>query len=200
MTLKYSDVELDKITGNKYKNHLLVNYENRRFIVQTDWMTLSHYGVPKCDKFHTTEESRRYLQIPLNDDNLSNFIHNLDNVFSSENFRNTYLNEKQRNFNYIPIFKEGKNEYPPSMKLKMNIFEDNILTEITHKTSEGYQQCNLENMDDVKRCIPYKCEYKLIFKVNRIWFMSKNYGVQVKFMKALVKVKNKEEDDIDFFD
>ena len=31
-------------------------------------------------------------------------------------------------------------------------------------------------------------------------FMSKNYGVQVKFMKALVKVKNKEEDDIDFFD
>ena len=45
---------------------------------------------------------------------------------SSENFRNTYLNEKQRNFNYIPIFKEGKNEYPPSMKLKMNIFEDNF--------------------------------------------------------------------------
>ena len=87
MALKYSDVELDKITGNKYKNHLLVNYENRRFIVQTDWMTLSHYGVPKCDKFHTTEESRRYLQIPLNDDKLSNFIHNLDNVFSSENFR-----------------------------------------------------------------------------------------------------------------
>lgn len=200
MTLKYSDVELDKIIGNKYKNHLLVNYENRRFIVQTDWMTLSHYGVPKCDKFHTTEESRRYLQIPLNDDNLSNFIHTLDNVFSSENFRNTYLNEKQRNFNYIPIFKEGKNEYPPSMKLKMNIFEDKILTEIIHKTSEGNQQCNLENMDDVKKCIPYKCEYKLIFKVNRIWFMSKNYGVQVKFMKALVKVKNKEEDDIDFFD
>ena len=165
MTLKYSDVELDKIIGNKYKNHLLVNYENRRFIVQTDWMTLSHYGVPKCDKFHTTEESRRYLQIPLNDDNLSNFIHTLDNVFSSENFRNTYLNEKQRDFNYIQIFKEGKNEYPPSMKLKMNIFEDKILTEIKHNVNGGYVECNLENMDDVKRCIPYKCEYKLIFKV-----------------------------------
>ena len=96
--------------------------------------------------------------------------------------------------------KRVKNDYPPPMKLKINVFEDRILTEIIHKTSEGNQQCNLENMDDVKKCIPYKCEYKLIFKVNRIWFMSKNYGVQVKFMKALVKVKNKEESDIDFFD
>ena len=75
-----------------------------------------------------------------------------------------------------------------------------ILTEITHNVNGGCVKCILENMDDVKRCIPYKCECKLIFKVNRIWFMSKNYGVQVKFMKALVKVKNKEEDDIDFFD
>ncbi len=26
-----------------------------------------------------------------------------------------------------------------------------------------------------------------IFKVNRIWFMSKNYGVQLKLIKVLVK-------------
>ena len=74
-----------------------------------------------------------------------------------------------------------------------------FLTEISHKTNDGIKQCDLENMDDVKKCIPYQSEFKLIFKVNRIWFMSRNYGVQVKFMKALVKVKNKEEDDIDFF-
>ena len=30
MTLKYSDVEIDKITGNMYKNHLLVNSENKK--------------------------------------------------------------------------------------------------------------------------------------------------------------------------
>ena len=50
------------------------------------------------------------------------FINNLDKHFSSDNFRNKYLNEKQRSFNYIPILKEGKNNYPPSMKFKINVF------------------------------------------------------------------------------
>ena len=200
MTLKFSDVELDKITGSKYKDHLLVNYENKRLNIQTNWMTLSQYGIPKCDKYHTTEESRRYLQIPLKDDSFTTFVHSLDEHFSSETFRKQYLNERQQSFSYIPIFKEGKNDYPPSMKFKIHVVDDIILTEITHKTMEGIKECNLQNMDDVKRAIPYMSEYKLIFKVNRIWFMSKNYGVQLKFMKALVKVKNKEEDNVDFFD
>ena len=74
MSVKFSDVEFDKITANKYLQHLLVNYENKRFLIQTDWMTLTHYGIPKNDKFHPTEESRRYLQIPLNDDKFNNCI------------------------------------------------------------------------------------------------------------------------------
>ena len=175
MRVKYSDVEFDKISANKYQQHLLVNYENKRFLIQTDWMTLSHYGIPKNDKFHT-EESRRYLQIPLNNDNFNNFIHKLDDYFNSEIFRNTSLNEKQRNFNNMPIFKEGKNNYPPSMKIKMYIYEDRILTDILHKTTEGTLECDLQNMDDVKRAIPYMSEYKLILKINRIWFMSKKIG------------------------
>ena len=60
MSVKYSDVEFDKISANKYQQHLLVNYENKRFLIQTEWMTLSHYGIHKTDKFHT-EESRRYF-------------------------------------------------------------------------------------------------------------------------------------------
>ena len=54
------------------------------------------------------------------------FIDNSDKHFSSDNFRNKYLNEKQRSFSYIPILKEGKNNYPPSMKFKINVFEDKI--------------------------------------------------------------------------
>ena len=43
-------------------------------------------------------------------------------------------------------------------------------------------------------------EYKLIFKINKIWFMSKNYGVQIKFIKVLVKVKDRDNNVIDFID
>ena len=61
MTLKYNDVEIDSIKGNMYKNHLLISYKNERLNIQTNWITLNHYGVPKSDKYHTTEESRIYI-------------------------------------------------------------------------------------------------------------------------------------------
>ena len=102
------------------------------------------------------------------------FIDNLDKHFSSDNFRNKYLNEKQRSFSYIPILKEDKNNYPPSMKFKITDFEDKISSEILHKTNDGIIKCDLENMEDFKKCIPYMSEYKFILKINKIWFMSKN--------------------------
>ena len=174
MTLKYGNVDIDKLSGKMYKDRLLINYETTNFMIQTDWFKLTHYGIPKSDKFHTTEEPRRYFQIPLNDNDFKMFINNLDKHFSSDNFRNKYLNEKQRSFSYIPILKEGKNNYPPSMKFKINVFEDKISSEIFHKTNDEIIKCDLENMEDFKKCIPYMSEYKLIFKINKIWFMSKN--------------------------
>ena len=195
--LKYSNIEINKLTGKLYKSHLMCNYDSKPMTIQADWMQLTHYGVPKSDKYHTTDESRLYFQIPLIDNGFKNFITNLDNHFNSDDFRNNYLNEKQRSFSYIPILKEGKNNYPPSMKFKINVFEDNISSEILHKTNDGIIKCDLENMEDFKKCIPYVNEYKLIFEINKIWFMSKTYGVQIKFIKALVKVKDKESN-IDF--
>ena len=97
MTLKYGNVDIDKLTGKIYKDHLLINYETNICMVQTDWFKLTHYGIPKSDKFHSTEESRSYFQIPLNDNDFKMFINNLDKHFSSDNFRNKYLNEKQKN-------------------------------------------------------------------------------------------------------
>ena len=85
------------------------------------------------------------------------------------------------------------------MKFKINVFEDKISSEIYHKTDEDIIKCDLENMDDFKKNIPYMCEYKLIFKISKLWFMSKNYGCQIKFVNILVK-KDKEEGKIDFID
>ena len=116
MTLKYNDVEIDFIKGNTYKNQLLISYKEQRLNIQTNWINLTHYGVPKSDKFHTTEESRRYLQIPLILDGFTQFIQSLDNHFASDNFKKQFLDVKQHNFNYIPILKEGKAGYPSSMK------------------------------------------------------------------------------------
>lgn len=114
MVVKFMDVEIDKITAKEYKKHLLIKYDNKPLFIQTIWLQLSQYGVPKEDKYHTTEESRRYIQLPLAiDDNFTNFIKSLDEYFSSDKFRLQYLTDKQ-SFNYTPIFKQGSEKYPPS--------------------------------------------------------------------------------------
>ena len=97
MTFKYSNVKIDDITAKLFNKHLLISYEKQNLMVQSEWMTLTHGGVPKSDKYHTTEESRRYMQIPLNDDDFKDFINNLDIYFGSDIFKNSYLNEQQKN-------------------------------------------------------------------------------------------------------
>ena len=49
-------------------------------------------------------------------------------------------------------------------------------------------------MDNIKQVFPYMSEYRLVFKVQKLWFMSKNYGVKLQLMKAQIKppVKHKE--------
>ena len=111
MTLKFKDVQIDNLSAKIYNKHLLINYEKQNLTVQSDWMNLSHYGVPKSDKYHTTEESRRYIQIPLINDDFK-FINNLDIYFNSDDFKNKYLNEYQRDFNYILIIKKVKTIIP----------------------------------------------------------------------------------------
>ena len=85
------------------------------------------------------------------------------------------------------------------MNFKIDFYDDKFLTEVYHKTDEGNIKCDLNNMNDRKRCIPYKSECKLIFKVNKVQFMS-NHGVQLKLIKVLVNIKNKEIENIDFYD
>ena len=199
MTFKYSNVKIDDITAKLFNKHLLISYEKQNLMVQSEWMTLTHGGVPKSDKYHTTEESRRYMQIPLNDDDFKNFINNLDIYFGSDSFKNSYLNEQQNKFNYIPIIKPGKNDYPASMKIKVNYYE-RILTEVYHQNEKETNECNINTIDDLKKSIPYMSEYRIIFKINKLWFMSKNYGVQLKLMKVLVKVKENKNNTLDFID
>ena len=69
-----------------------------------------------------------------------------------------------------------------------------------HQNDIGINECNINTIDDLKKSIPYMSEYRIIFKINKIWFMSKNYGVQLKLMKVLVKVKENKNNTLDFID
>ena len=93
MTLKYGNVDIAKLSGKIYKDRLLINYETTNFMIQTDWLKLTHYGIPKSDKFHTNEESRIYLQIPLNDNEVD--VTTFDNEKVIEE-KKEFLYEKEK--------------------------------------------------------------------------------------------------------
>ena len=199
MVIKFNSIKVKSITAKQYKEHLLLEYNDNNFVVQSDWMTLDNYGVPKLDnKFNSTEESRRYLQIPLNNENetFSTFVLQLDEYFSSDYFKQKYFDKKQQKYSYVDIFKTNSNDkYPSSMKLKVMFFDNEIKTEIIKVHDDGTTETKqVANMDDVKKNIPYKCQYRMIFCISKIWFLSKTYGVKMKLLKIQTKYNNAKND------
>ena len=76
--------------------------------------------------------------------------------------------------------------------------KDNILTEIFHVVDDNNVKKYVINMDNVKDVFPYMCEYRIIFKVSKIWFMSNKYGVKLQLTKAQIKSTTKPTIDVDF--
>jgi hypothetical protein len=199
--MKFNEINFNNISATEYKKNLLIKYgDDKDFLhVQTEWLQLTQYGVPREDKFHTTEKQRQYIQLPLNDEAFSNFIKELDKYFSSDKFKQKYLTTKQQSYSYTPIYKEGNEKYPPSIKIKMLVDDkDNILTEFFHVVDDNNVKKYVINMDNVKDVFPYMCEYRIIFKVSKIWFMSNNYGVKLQLTKAQIKPTTKPTIDVDF--
>jgi hypothetical protein len=197
------DIKTDNITANELKKHLIIRYDDKPLFIQTDWKQLTNYGVPKEDKYHNTEESRRYIQIPLNDsesDNFTNFIKQLDEYFSSDKFRAKYLTEKQQDMSYIPIYKEGGEKWKPSMKFKIIVDENNnVVSEFFHDTKDGLVKQHVGSMDNIKQVFPYMSQFRFVFKVQKIWFMHNTYGVKLQLMKAQIKPpENKQNMSSDF--
>ena len=190
-TVRFGDVCVEKLVCSTYKDLLMIRYYDEPLIVQSPWIQLTHYGIPKTDKYNTTEESRRYLKVPLHsddDDDFTLFIKKLDEFFGSDEFRTKYLDEKQQKFQYFKLFKESNNEkYPPSLKLKMDV-KDNIIKTDIYTDARKTEAVSVKNMDDVAKAIPYKSEVRFLFKVHRLWIQPsiKGYGVILKLRKIQV--------------
>ena len=55
-------------------------------------------------------------------------------------------------------------------------------------------------MDEIKKVVPYMSEFRFVFKVQKIWFMSQTYGVKLQLMKAQIKQPEKTVNEVDFLD
>ena len=62
------------------------------------------------------------------------------------------------------------------MKVKIEFYNDKYLSEVYHKTDDkGNVKCDLNTMNDIKRCIPYKSEIKIIYRINNNFLFLKSF-------------------------
>ena len=214
-TRKYTDVKPDGLTCEPWKDSLLVKYYDDPLVVQSPWINLNAFGIPKIDKYHPKEEDRQYIRVPLSkdpEDSFVGFIQMLDTYFDSQEFRKTYLSAKQQQFQYFPLLKESASDkYPPSLKLKLDTKrEENadgpftaILTDFLKIDEEGKKErMSVHNMNDAMKAVPFKSNVRMLFRVMKVWVQPsmKSYGSILRLKKIQVKksakanVKENEDD------
>jgi len=197
-TKKYTDVKTDGLSCETWKNMLLVKYYDDPLVVQSPWINLNAFGIPRIDKYHPKEEDRRYLRVPLSkdpEDSFVGFVKMLDDYFDSEGFRKTYLPDKQQKFQYYPLLKESASDkYPPSLKLKIETRtgddgESITTTFIKLNDDNKTERLKVYNMDDAIKAIPFKSDIRMLFRVMKVWVQPsmKSYGCILRLKKVQVK-------------
>ncbi len=61
------------------------------------------------------------------------------------------------------------------------------MTEVWHVEGDNKALYVIDTIDDVKRCVPYKNDIRLIIKVAKLWVINKKYGLTLKLKKIQVK-------------
>ena len=206
-TLKYSDVKPEKIAFSKFKGHTLIRYKNNDLIIQSPWLNLSAYGIPRKDKYNQTENSRKHIKIPLDPANqeVSKFIDmlkDIDKQMVNKTFTEQFLGESHAKYEYSNIFRESQTEGRQAyIKLKLDTQfneEQTIKTKIykTKENNERQEIKGLSTMDDFSKVVSFRSDIRVIFKVVKCWTQAPNlknpsYGLTLKATK--IEVKDKEE-------
>ena len=177
-------------------NHPTAGSDSPLFI-QFPWLTMSTYGIPKISEFIKTDADRLYIKCPLdlniseNKDLYDNLIVKLDEFFSSDKLKNLLFGKKANKYDYNQLFKlpkvdddddKPKSKYPkpPFLKLKLDVsYPDNKIKTIVYKTlsNGGREKINdIETINDLEKILCWKCRFKPIVKLSKIWAQTVGSG------------------------
>ena len=147
-TLNFTNVNHDKFAFTTFKQHIFMKYDNLNDLyIQSPWINLYSYGIPKNDKYHKTSESRYYIKIPIdnascNSDQFGELFQHIDNLLSGVEFKRDYLGSKYEKYELSPCYKKSVNtKYADSVKFK---FDKEASEEQALTTEVCKSRCKLE--------------------------------------------------------
>jgi hypothetical protein len=215
-TLKYTDVKPEKMSFSTFKGYTLVKYMNNDMFIQSPWINIFAYGIPRKGQFNQTDNSRKCLKVPLDEkipevSDFVNILKEIDSKMTSNEFQDMFLGDNKDKFEYSSIYKESQTKERPSyIKLKLateNDSEQTIKTSLykTNSNNERELITGVTNIDDFAKVVGFRSDVRFIFKVVRVWsqpptLKNPTYGLTLKVTKIEVQSKEKGTEEGDFID
>ena len=86
------------------------------------------------------------------------------------------------------------------VKLDTSYPDDKILTEVWHLGDDTKGLCQIDNIDEFAKCVPFKSEIKMLIKVAKLWVVNKKYGLTLTLKKIQVKPRVRQSQEVNFID
>ena len=164
---------------------MIIKFTNKCHI-QTPWIKLNAYGVPRVSDYLTTDIERSFIKVPLEDNEFKYKLLEVDLLLVSEAFKQEHLGPDYDKYTYVPLVKTP-DDRPPYVKFKLDVnlgFDEfTIKTQISkiwgEKVREVYK-CSCIN--DVVKAVNFNSDIRMIITPVKLWIMkgTKTYGLTYK--------------------
>ena len=190
------------ITGTKINKTMIIKFINK-CPIQTPWIKLNAYGVPKITEYLKTELDRAFIKVPLDDNEFKYKLLEVDMFLGSEGFKQDNLGVDYAKYTYVSLVKTPEDKQP-YIKLKLDVYQEfdefNIETHI-FKLCDGIREfVHCSCMDDVVRAVKFNSDIRLIIAPSKLWVMKGNKTYGVTYKVNIMEVKEPQKQTLNFLD
>jgi hypothetical protein len=158
-------------------NYICEQFNNTRLCIQFEWTKFNKYGIPKKDKYHATEDSRRLFEVPIPKNSKTyTKLKELDDKVKS------LFSDKES----VNILKELEN-YPPLIRLEIK--KDTRCWKEYKKVIE----IKWETSSELKEQIKFNNDIRFVVKL-KTWEYLGKFGVSL-LLRLFETKESLDEDD-----
>jgi hypothetical protein len=181
-----------------YSRYIESNGMEKTLFLQTPWINLFTYGVPRLGEYYKTDADRSHLRIPLDLSNnevleFVNKIKDLDANMASEEMKEQLLGKKYKKYKYSSIYREGQEHNidsddedvdtkkkspprPPYMKFKLDLAwpDPDVKTIVYKSVMEDGKRVrtkydDIKSIDDFANVVRYRSNVRCIVRPVKMW-------------------------------
>lgn len=216
MTINYTDFEVDRLTFTELEDNsrskgqkiAYPRYDHPRLgansplLIQTPWIDLDFYGVPRLGEYYSDDSQRSFLKTPLNQSKqeIKEFtdivLKAIDTKIASDDVRKllfgsksdkytepqyTFRTPQEEEDNSKNKNKKNNGPKPAYMKLKIDTTfpENKIKTIVFNSVMQGSKRIRtkiegIETIDDFARNVCYLSRIRPIIRLVKLWAQAPN--------------------------